>query len=116
MSASIEAVSGVGAAAPVSARQVRIDAARPAHGEGDHPTDDTREAVATALNSGGSKIAFGSHSAEFSYDEKVNRVVVRIYSSDTPPREVIRQFPPAEYLAFVTRFREMFGVLFDEKR
>jgi uncharacterized FlaG/YvyC family protein len=40
-------------------------------------------------------------------------VIVRIYSSDTPPREVVRQFPPEEYLAFVTRFREMFGVLFD---
>ena len=114
MSSPIPAVDGIGAAPPASSRQVRPeDRSRAASDTGARSSGETSQAVAEALRDGGTKIVLGGRSAEFSYDESLDRVIVRIYSSDTPPREVVRQFPPEEYLAFVTRFREMFGVLFD---
>jgi|WetSurMetagenome_2_1015567.scaffolds.fasta_scaffold395194_1 uncharacterized FlaG/YvyC family protein len=114
MSSPIPAVDGIGAASPVGSRQVRSgDRSRAASEPGERSSAETSKAVAEALRDGGNKIVLGGRSAEFSYDESLDRVIVRIYSSETPPREVVRQFPPEEYLAFVTRFREMFGVLFD---
>jgi uncharacterized FlaG/YvyC family protein len=95
---------------PVVSRQIRANPA-----QGTLEASDTRQAVASALNDGGNRIAFGGHSAEFSYDAEADRVVVRIYSANSQPREVIRQIPPQDYLSFVTRFREMLGVLFDNK-
>ena len=61
------------------------------------------------------RIEVGGRSAEFSYDKDLDRIVVRIYSSETEPREVVRQIPPEEYVAFAARFREMLGLLFDER-
>ncbi len=116
MSPPIQSVESVGAVPPVASRQVRSEPAQDPQ-EAVTPTpENTRQAVVSALRDGGNKIQFGTHSAQFSYDDKTDRVIVRIYSSDTAPREVIRQIPPEDYLAFVTRFREMFGVLIDQKR
>ncbi len=115
MSSSIPAVESVNPVSQVASRQARTDASLEIPGSAAPGVDDTRERVVSALSDGVSKIQFGGHSAAFSYDETLDRVVVRIYSSDIPPREVIRQIPPADYVAFVTRCRELFGVLFDHK-
>ena len=114
MSSSIPAVDSLNPVPQVASRQVRAELSQEASGSA-AATDDTREKVVSALSDGVSKIQFGGHSAAFSYDEKLDRVVVRIYSGDAPAREVIRQIPPADYVAFVTRCRELFGVLFDNK-
>lgn len=60
-------------------------------------------------------IEFDGRTAEFTYNQDLDRIVVKIYSSATEPREVIREIPPEEYLAFASKFREMIGLLFDER-
>ncbi|MBZ5637273.1 MAG: flagellar protein FlaG [Acidobacteriia bacterium] len=115
MNPSVLPVAAASGTPPVVSRQVR-PTAPPEGAATSAPSEvDTRQAVASALNDGGNRIVFGSHSAEFSYDAEADRVVVRIYSANSQPREVIRQIPPQDYLSFVTRFREMLGVLFDNK-
>jgi uncharacterized FlaG/YvyC family protein len=61
------------------------------------------------------KIEFNGRTAEFSYDNKLDVVVVKIYSSQTEPREIVRQIPPEEFLTFQARYRELLGLLFDEQ-
>jgi uncharacterized FlaG/YvyC family protein len=115
MSASIPAVDSVSPVPQVASRQTRAEPSHDATGGGAAVADDPRKEAISALSDGVSRIQFGGHTAAFSYDETLDRVVVRIYSGDTPPREVIRQIPPADYVAFVTRCRELFGVLFDNE-
>ncbi len=50
---------------------------------------------------------------EFSYDRVTRRIVIRVVSRETG--EVVRQIPPEEYLAFVARFRELVGAIFDRQ-
>ena len=69
----------------------------------------------SALKSVDSKIDMGNRSAVFSFDQTTGRVVVKIVTNDTNPPEVVRQIPPEEYLNFVTKVRELFGVMFDQK-
>lgn len=73
------------------------------------------ESVTAAIRSMGGQVQFGGRVAEFSYNDDLNTVVVKVYSSATEPREVVRQIPPEEYLAFAARYRELLGVLFDEQ-
>ena len=61
------------------------------------------------------KIEFEGRTAKFSYDPDLDRIIVKIYSSDSQPKEIVRQFPPEQYQAFASRFREMIGVIFDEQ-
>jgi uncharacterized FlaG/YvyC family protein len=77
-------------------------------------TGETADALA-ALKTAGSKIDMGNRSAVFSFDQATGRVVVKIVSNDTNPPEVVRQIPPEEYLTFVTKVRELFGVLFEKQ-
>ena len=61
------------------------------------------------------KIHFEGRTAEFSYDPDLDRIIVKIYSPGGEPKEVVRQIPPEKYQTFVSQFREMIGVLFDEQ-
>jgi len=62
------------------------------------------------------KIEFEGRTAEFSYDSDLDRIIVKIYnSSGSEPKEVVREIPAEKYQAFVSRFREMIGVLFNEQ-
>jgi uncharacterized FlaG/YvyC family protein len=115
MSFTVLSVDAVSATPQVVSREVRPSAAQESHTAAPKSADDTRQAVASALKDGGNQIAFGGHTAQFSYDAEADRVVVRIYSSDSQPRELIRQIPPEEYVSFVTRFRQMLGALLDHK-
>ena len=73
------------------------------------------EAVVASIEALGGQIRFGNRAAEFSYDADLNLVVIKIFSSATEPREVVRQIPPEDYLAFSARYRELLGLLFDEQ-
>jgi uncharacterized FlaG/YvyC family protein len=59
--------------------------------------------------------SFGDRVAEFAYDDAIGRIVVTIYSANTEPREVVRQIPPEDFLAFAASYREFLGVLFDKQ-
>lgn len=69
------------------------------------------DAVAAAVASNRA-ITLDDRSIEFSYDEELHRVIVKVKSRDT--EEVVRQIPPKEYVQFLARFKEAVGVLFDE--
>ena len=58
------------------------------------------------------QIVFGGRTIEFDFDKNAGRVVVRVKSADTD--EILRQLPPEDYLRFVTKFRELLGIVFDE--
>ncbi len=114
MSLPVSPVDPVGAAAPVLARQVRIPPAQatsePAAQSGAAPDP---KVVAAAIEGLGDTITIGQRTIRVSYNQDIGRVVVQVISEDTG--EVIRQVPPEEFLEFAVKFRELLGVLFDEK-
>lgn len=59
-------------------------------------------------------LQFGGRSINFSYSKDINRVVIKVMSGEAEEEEVVRQIPPEEYINFVSRFREMFGLLMDK--
>ncbi len=71
------------------------------------------EAIASAVESQAVERISGGRTIEFSFDNDTNRVIVKVKSEDSG--EVVRQIPPDEYMRFVARFKEMAGILFDEK-
>ena len=105
MSSPVLPIDPAAVVAPVNSRQVHADPPAPQEAQ-------TAKSAA-AVHGRHGVVMFGGRTAEFSYDEKAGRLVVKILSDGGEPKEVVRQFPPEEYLAFVARFREMLGVLFD---
>ena len=57
-------------------------------------------------------LVFGNRSAEFAFNEEINRVVVTVKADETD--EVVRQIPAEDYIRFLGQFNELLGVLFDE--
>jgi flagellar protein FlaG len=51
---------------------------------------------------------------EFSYNEDVNRVSIKVYDKET--KEVIREIPPEESLEMLQKVWEIAGLLVDERR
>ncbi len=68
--------------------------------------------VKAAVEQSGTQVS-GDRTIEFSFDQDSQRVVVKVKSADTG--EIVRQIPPKEYLQFVAKFRELFGVVLDEQ-
>ena len=60
-------------------------------------------------------MSFGDRTVEFSYDDDLDRVIVKVFSSDTEPPTVVRQIPSEEYLTFAAQYRELQGILFDHE-
>jgi flagellar protein FlaG len=55
---------------------------------------------------------FLNQQVSFSYDERVNQIVVTVTKGDT--EEVIRQIPSEEMIELITRFRKDFrGLIFN---
>lgn len=77
------------------------------------PAPKDREAA--LRQSAHNRVVLGGRVAEFSYDQRLDRIVVRVMSGESPPREIVRQIPSEEYLHFISRFREMLGVLLNEQ-
>lgn len=65
-----------------------------------------------AVDSGGVQLMSDGRTIEFSIDSDSNRVIIKVKSADTG--EVVRQIPPDDYLKLVARFKELYGVLFDQ--
>ncbi len=115
MSVPIQPVDGVGSVPAIGDRAVRTgprDGTPPDSGAG--PGDSAAAKAKRLLESGADRVAFGGRVAEFHYDESVGRIVMKVWSGSSEPREVVRQFPPEEYLHFVAKIRELLGVLFEE--
>ncbi len=70
------------------------------------------EQPAPRLDESIQEVIVGDRTIEFSFDDEVGRVVVKVKSKESG--EIVRQIPPEDFLAFSARFREMLGVLFDE--
>jgi flagellar protein FlaG len=51
---------------------------------------------------------------EYSYNEDVHRVAIKVIDSDTD--KVIKEIPPEEALEAIQKIREVAGLLVDEKR
>lgn len=51
---------------------------------------------------------------EYSYNEEVHRVAIKVIDSDTD--KVIKEIPPEEALEAIQKIREVAGLLVDEKR
>jgi len=76
-------------------------------------SDTTVQALVEAsLEQNGDEIVFGNRSIRFSYDQEIHRVIVKVTEQESDT--VVRQIPPEDYLNMIARFREMFGVVFDE--
>lgn len=69
------------------------------------------ETIRKALESN-PRVVLANRTVEFAYNEDIDRVVVTVKSGDTD--EIVRQIPTADYLKFVSQFREFLGVIFDE--
>ena len=87
---------------------------RPAEtARGPAPRDEVEARPSTPrLDESIQEVIVGDRTIEFSYDDSVGRVVVKVRSKESG--EVVRQIPPEDFLAFSARFRELLGVLFDE--
>jgi flagellar protein FlaG len=70
-------------------------------------------ALKAAVDSGGVQLLSDGRTIEFSIDSDSNRVIIKVKSADTG--EVVRQIPPDDYLKLVAQFKELYGVLFDQK-
>jgi len=111
------AISTVGdAAGPIHrpARETRISA-EPETKTSNQDSKATAEDVQASLRDNGNRISFANRTVEFSYDDELHRVIVKVYSSETDPPTVVRQIPAEEYLTFAARYRELQGILFDEQ-
>lgn len=51
---------------------------------------------------------------EFSYIEKLNRVMITVYDKDT--KKVLKEIPPEESLKAIEKIWEVAGLIVDEKR
>ena len=111
--------------AAIDGKQRQADRARASDLQAQPGGADTREArtpdnadttvqglVQASLEKNGDEIVFGGRSIQFSFNKEINRVIVKVTDQETGT--VVRQIPPDEYLHMIARFREMFGVLFDE--
>jgi len=116
MSDSIQPVAGVAEAPRAQSQRASRGADRVTVTNAEAPAGSAEpEAVIASIEAIGGPIRFGSRTVEFSYDSDLNRVVVKIFSSATEPREIVRQIPAEEYLNFSARYRELLGLLFDEQ-
>lgn len=70
------------------------------------------EEIAQALKEMAEKLSL-LNSIKMSYDESVERVIVKIIDGQT--NEIIRQIPPEGMVRFLRAFNEMMGLLINER-
>lgn len=70
--------------------------------------------IKNAINQANDKMKHVRTGCEFSYNDEINRVSIKIYDKDT--KEVIREIPPEESLKMLEKVWEIAGLLVDEKR
>jgi flagellar protein FlaG len=73
-----------------------------------------KNAVNQANDMMNDKMKHARTGCEFSYNEEVNRIYIKVYDKDT--NEVIREIPSEESLKAFEKVLEIAGLLVDEKR
>ena len=73
----------------------------------------SRDKVENAIESLNQSVSLLNHRLRFSIDESTGRLQVRVIDNLT--NEIIREVPPERVLAFVRKFEEFLGLLFDER-
>ncbi len=75
---------------------------------------DSQKETLQAVNFANAVAELFDKKIEFSYDERIQQVVVKIMEGNS--EEVIRQIPPEEIIELVAKLREDFrGLIFDQK-
>lgn len=72
--------------------------------------EDMAKSIITEINKKISK----NTTAQFSYHEKTNRIMIKIMDSET--NEVIKEIPPEKTLDMIAQILELAGILVDDKR
>lgn len=76
--------------------------------------EDSQKETLQAVNFANAVAELFDKKIEFSYDERIQQVVVKIMEGNS--EEVIRQIPPEEIIELVAKLREDFrGLIFDQK-
>lgn len=114
MSTSLAPLASAEPASPVIVDSPRITppGATAKAAESDSKAAFDEKEVRSALSRTGEQIVVGGHEMRFNYDRDLHRVVVTVRSKATG--EVVRTIPPAEYIKFAARMRELMGVLLEK--
>lgn len=73
------------------------------------PSEKTIDSVISEVNN-----KLSQTRCEYSYDEDTRRVAIKVFDKES--EELIREVPPEKSLELLKKFREMVGIIVDEKR
>lgn len=73
----------------------------------------SREDLQSAVDTLNDSVSLLNHRLKFNIDDDTGRLQVKVIDHQTG--EIVREVPPERLLAFVKRFEEFMGLLFDEK-
>jgi flagellar protein FlaG len=96
---------------PETVRKIEQPIAPDERPDEEAPREFSRELIKETIEKNGD-LKFGGHTIAFRYHDETEQIMITV--SDAESEEIIRQIPPEEYLDFVARFRELFGLLLDE--
>lgn len=77
-------------------------------------TDNNGQWIKNAVTDTNNKLKFTRTRCEFSYNDEVNRVAIKVVDRDTD--EVIKEIPPEETLKVIEKIWEIAGLVVDERR
>ena len=97
-----------------SAAKILLDQQKSENNQQKEDTGANSQRMKNAVNQANDKMKQVRTGCEFSYNEEINRVSIKIYDKDT--KEVIKEIPPEESLKMLEKVWEIAGLLVDEKR
>ena len=68
-------------------------------------------AVTESIREEGDRIQINDQRISIRFNKDIDRVIIQVQTKDG---ETIRQFPPEDYVKFISKFREAIGLLMDE--
>lgn len=77
-------------------------------------TNNNGQWIKNAVTDANNKIKLSRTRCEFSYNDEVNRVAIKVVDSETD--EVIKEIPPEETLKVIEKIWEIAGLVVDERR
>jgi flagellar protein FlaG len=77
-------------------------------------TDNNEQWIKNAVTDTNNKIKMSRTRCEFSYNDEINRVAIKVVDSETD--EVIKEIPPEETLKVIEKIWEIAGLVVDERR
>ena len=97
-----------------SAAKILMEQQKSENNQQKEDTGANSQRMKNAVNQANDKMKQVRTGCEFSYNEEINRVSIKIYDKDT--KEVIKEIPPEESLKMLEKVWEIAGLLVDEKR